>query len=279
MAPISGSFKNSPKATGYVPKDNTRNWGTGVDPGHDRADMPDLGTPPPVRHAKLLPPEYIEDYYDPERDEPPYFALKDQEPAHFDDPDQHDVETLPWGVPDNDRLRQISGRLHSIRRGAQWAYRTASMVDRDVTTRNVTERLQSLPPGGMPQQGGPITGGALRALRGFNSLPVNNPGSPDVSYSGNYTRQGWEISRWTNRRMGRRGISHTKRQLHVNVAATAIDTPPHPGPYSSPFASYGDFAVGMQRPAQRREPRPWDEDQVEDYSGEPDTGDFVVWGL
>lgn len=270
--PVSGSF-----AGRYRPSNNTRNWGTGVDPDHANPDLPDPGTPPSTRgrlQRSLAVPEYVESYYGTrEIIDPPSGTPWDQEPAEYDDPNQHRAQTLPWGVPDNNRLRMLSGRLHSQGKGAQWAYRKATMVMRDYTTVNESKRLQSLP--GVPQgTGGAISGQALRALRGFNSLAVNNPGSAEVNFSGNYVRQGWELSRWTNRRMPRRRITHEKRVLHLNLAAVAKDTPGQAGPYSSPFDNYGRFQVGTRAPAQRREPRAWDEDAVTDYS-QDDTSQYV----
>lgn len=274
MARLSGNLART--ATPTAPRDNSRNWGTGVDPGHETADVPDLGTPPPVPYIYREVPPHLQDFFDPEQAEPPYIPEIDQEPAHFDDPEQHNPPTLPRGVKDDDRLRQLSGRLHSVNKGAMRAY-SATKVDRDWTTRNETLREQSLP-GTDPAQGTGITGNALRALRGRNSLAVNNPGSPEVSFSGNYVRQGYELSRVTNRRMDRRGLTHTKRELHLNLATTAVDTPPHPGPYSSPFRSFADLSKGAQLPWMRREPRPWDEDAVSDGSAQPSER-LHSWGL
>lgn len=270
MARFTGNLAAS---TRPMPRDNTRNWGEGTDPRHDII-VPDLGQPAPVPHVKLEVPLFIEDMVDLSR-EPPYFPLDDQEPAEFDDKFQHDTATLPYGKPDNDRMRQLSGQLHSIKKQGHYPYMRATKVDRDVSTRNESLREQSLP---ASRQDGALSGFALRALRGFNSLPVNNPGDPDISYSGNYVRQGWDLSRVTNRLMRRRGISHFKRELHINVAQTAIDTPPHPGPYSSGFRNFGRWNVRAYLPSQRREPEPWDQDAVDDYSAE-ESSHYSSWGL
>lgn len=273
MARFSGNLAATRTANVPALPDNTRNWGEGVDARHGDPNIPDLGQPPPAPHVKLEVPPFIEDMVTLTR-EPPYFPLEDPEPAEFDDKFQHDVSTLPYGVPDNDRLRQMSGQLHGIRKGV-YPYLRTTKVARDFTTKNETRREQSLP--GLRQDGA-LSGFALRALRGFNSLPVNNPGSPDVSYSGNYVRQGWDISRITNRRMPRRGLTHVKRELHVNVAATAVDTPPHAGPYSSPFRNFGRWNVRAYMPSLRREPEPWDQDAADDYAQEQ-ASNYNSWGL
>lgn len=253
--------------------DNTRNWGEGVDPRHATSLTPDVGTPPPNPHVKQQVPYFIQDMVD-VTGEPPYWPDDDTETAQYDNVLQHDIPTLPYGVPDNDRLRQQSGILHSEKKRKSPS-RTATMVARDFTTENESRREQSLPGS---RQDGALTGFALRALRGYNSLPVNNPGDPDVSYSGNYVRQGWDLSRLTTRRMPRRGLTHAKRQLHVNVAQTAIDTPGHPGPYSSPFRNFGNFSMGAQRPGVRREPQPWDQDVADDFTTD-ESAHFNSWGL
>jgi len=270
MATYSGTFVRSRRPNF---DDNARNWGEGVDPRHGTSETPDLGTPPPVRHVKQEVPYYIEDMVDLSRT-PPYWADDDTETMPYDDQLQHDVPTLPYGVPDNDKLRSLSGQLHGTKKRVA-PYRRATMVDRDWTTKNETVREQSLP---ASRQDGTLSGFALRALRGRNSLAVNNPGDPDVSYSGNYVRQGWEISRWTQRRMPRKGLSHEKRQLLVNVADTAIDTPGHAGPYSSPFRNFGNFSMGAQKPGVRREPQPWDQDAADDFTTD-ETSNFNSWGL
>lgn len=274
-APITGSFKTSERYVGYPQADNARNWGEGVDPRHVDRTLPDQGTPPPAPVHRLEIPPFIEDQVDLSR-MPPAWPDADTETAPYDSPGQHDPATLPWGVRDDDRLRALSGRLHAAQ-ARVLPSQAATTVAWDFTTRNETLREQSLPPSSAAQ-GGPISGQALRALRGRNSLPVNNPGSPDISFSGNYVRQGWEISRITNRRMPRRGISHTKRELHLNLADTALERPGQPGPYTSGFGSFARLNVGPTRPAQRREPRPWDEDVVTDYEDAAAAG-YSSWGL
>jgi hypothetical protein len=276
---ISGTFAASARP---APRDNTRNWGEGADPRHSSIPMADEAFPRPVPVHRMEIPPFIEDQADPGRTAPAW-ADADTESGDFggtrmphETLAQHDVPTLPWGVRDNDRLRQLSGRLHDLQRRV-FPSQMATKVDRQHDERYSSPRLQSLPMSPMGTTG-PITGQALRALRGRNSLAVNNPGSPDVSYSGNYVRQGWDISRWTERRMPRRGLSHTKRELHLNLASTALDSPGKEGPYSSPFASFPRLNIGPMKPGARREPRPWDEDVVDDFTGDEYTG-YGNWGL
>ena len=280
---ISGSFKTSARYIGYRPdvRGNARNWGTGVDPDHTGRDEIPHGFPAPAPVARLEVPPFIEDMFDVSR-QPPSWPDADTEsgdmagsrPVH-ESLAQHDVATLPWGVKDNDRLRQMSGAAHSAKKRVA-PYRMATKTARGFQDTFESARLQSLPQTPMGT-GGVITGQALRALRGRNSLAVNNPGVEDGPDTGNYVRQGWDLSRWTDRKMRRRGITHTKRELHVNVAETGVDSPGMPGPYTSPFSSFGSLKVGTAKPAVRREPRPWDEDVATDYTS--DTGAQFVGGF
>lgn len=279
---ISGTWQASARAQTYRPGDTTRNWGEGVDPRHGVRPAVDASYPRPAPVHRLEIPPFIEDQVDPNRT-PPAWPDDDTESGDYGGSRpphqtlaQHEGPALPWGVKDTWRLRQLSGVLHSRQR-RRFPSQSATKVDRDFTTRNQTVREQSLPPSAAAQ-GGPISGQALRALRGFNSLPVNNPGDPDVSFSGNYVRQGWNISRWTDRRMPRRGLTHTKRELHLNLADVALNVPGKEGPYTSPFDSYPRLSVGPLRPGVRREPRPWDEDVADDFTDDGGTYGFVPVG-
>lgn len=269
---ISGSFRTSARYVGYRPdvRGTARNWGVGVDPDHGDREIPHgFPAPPPVHRLEI--PPFIEDMFDVSR-MPPSWPDADTEsgdmagtrPVH-ESLAQHDVPTLPWGVRDTDRLRQLSGQAHSAKK-RRYPYEIATKVDRQFDERYESTREQSLPQTPMGTGGG-LTGQALRALRGRNSLAVNNPGGEDGPDTGNYVRQGWDLGRWTNRTMRRRGLTHTKRELHVNVAETGVDSPGMPGPYTSPFSSFGSLRVGTARPGVRREPRPWDEDVATDFTG------------
>lgn len=281
--PISGTWRQSPRYAGYRPdvRGTARNWGTGVDPDHGDRTMPHGHPPPPPVH-RLQPPPFIEDMFNVSR-QPPSWPDADTESGDYrgyarveDSLAQHDVPTLPWGVRDDDRLRRMSDAAHSAQKRILPS-QMATKVARGVRDRIESVRLQSLPQTPMGT-GGVITGQALRSLRGRNSLVVNNPGTEDgPSGSGNYVRQGWELSRWTDRPMRRRGLSHTKRVLHVNTAEVGADAPGLPGPYASPFPQWGSLRVGTARPGVRREPRPWDEDVATDFT--EDTAAQFVGGF
>jgi hypothetical protein len=256
--------------------DNTRNWGEGVDPRHENQSYTaDYGFPPPEPVVKLRVPSWVEDDMVFIHREPPYFADADTETAQYDDEQQHNTPTLPRGAPDDDKSRQLSGMIHGQQRRI-FPYQMSIRVDRDYTTKNETVRNQSLPGS---RQDGPLTGFALRAVRGRNSLPVNNPGNPDISFSGNYVRQGWDLYRFTERRMPLRNFRHDKRPIDANLAATAVSKPGRPGPYSSPFPSSPRLNVGAYRPAQRREPGQWDADSVVDYAEDENPEIPLSWGL
>lgn len=276
---ISGSFKTSERYVGYRSnaQGNARNWGTGVDPDHaDRTLVPGFPEPAPVHRLEV--PPFIEDMFDVSR-QPPYYGDADTETASYNGTKytyeslaQHEGPSLPWGVKDNDHLRQLSGAVHNAQK-RRLPSQMATKVARGFMDRVEALRLQSLPQTPMGT-GGVITGQALRSLRGRNSLAVNNPGTEDGPDTGNYVRQGWDLSRYSDRSMKRRGITHTKRELHVNVAETGVDSPGMPGPYTSPFSSFGSLKVGTAKPGVRREPRPWDEDVSTDFTTDT-TSQFV----
>lgn len=278
--PISGSWKASPRATGaYVDRVGgyRRNWGVSVDPDHNRSDLPDPGFPapvPPPPGTRTWVPPFIEDFFDPEGDPLPYFPAAEQEPAG------HDVPYAPsGGVRPGTPADRVAGLLHERYRGADTS-RDRPMVARQWDERYVTEMRTSLP--ATPQgTSGSLTGQALRALRGRNSLAVNNPGDPAINFSGNYVRQGNEIYRWTHRRMPYNTITPTMRVLHGNWAAAPQETTPVASPYTSylPGGRGLTQGVGPQTPFMRREPRPWDEDAVRDGSEETGDPDYVTWGL
>lgn len=271
---ISGSFKAS---SGYdVEAGRTReNWGTGVDPGHENPNLPDPGTPPPANPATVPEvPDYVEDYW--RLDDPPDYPPADQEPAGHEG-----IATAAWGTPDMES-QAANNRARLVSRGADNT-RGATMVSRDWTQTYQAERAQSLPPaGGDPSWDGE----ARRALRGFNALAINNPGSPEVNGSGDYIRQGYELNWWTNRVVRRTGLTHTRRPIQLNLATVAKETQPlAPGdysPYSSPYVSRARVVSGISTPVQRREPRPWDEDVTVDAAAganADDADDYFSGGL
>lgn len=276
----SGRFRKSvaPDYSGTHP--SRLNWGTGADPGHANPNWgSDQGFPALKNPSLPETPEHVEDSFDPESAESPYFMPTDREPRGHDGYGPAPSRFDPYREIANDNAR------HEANYGAELK-NTQPMVARDVTQTYGSPRTQSLPPSqGDGDQG--LTGQALRALRGHNALAENNPGSPEVNFSGDYTRQGWEISRLADRRMPRRRLTHTKRDLHLNLAATAAETKPQSGanysPYSSAFlGGIGQVVSGISSPMQRREPRPWDETAVTDGTEDSygyDTDQYSAWGL
>lgn len=275
--PLAGGWARSPAATGaYVDRIGgyRRNWGVGVDPDHERSDTPDPGFPAAVPHAgpPTWVPPFIEDFYDPEGDPLPYFPLVEQEPPG------HDVPNVPNGGVPARLADEQANAARSVYRGADTS-RGRPMVARQWDERYGSELRPSF---GQTPQGttGPLEGQALRALRGRNSLPINNPGDPAVNFSGNYVRSGREQYRTTDRKMPYNQITPTMRVLHLNVAAGERPTTPIESPYTSYLpGGVGDMPVGPQTPYMRREPRPWDEDAVRDGTEDSEPDEYQSWGL
>lgn len=281
---ISGGWKKSAAAVNgeeFRSFQSRDNWGDGVDPRHEVATPhgvpsdvdPYVGVP---EFSESVPP-YIEDQFNISR-EPPYFPPDDMEP------DGHDgIGTAPnGGVFDDMRAQEQANYARSIQRSV--INDRGPLIGRSFTQTYETERRPSFE---ASKRDMPAPGQATRALRGRNSLALNNPGSPDVNFSGNYTRAGTEIYRWANRWMPRRGLTHTKRQLHLNLAAVAMPSAGPTGdaytPYTSPFdGRVGSLVPKRQSPMQRREPRPWDEDITSDGTDEnlpDDVTQYRSWGL
>lgn len=273
-----GNYVNT-NAVDTVGHPSRLNWGTGVDPGHADSNWGnDQGFPalknPPLPETPI----HIEDNFDPETAEAQQIPYQDREPSGHDG--------LHGGPRNSGNLYDVianSAVKHEDDRGATLK-NSADMVMRSITQTFSSPREQSLPP--TKSGGSGFSGQALRALQGFNSLAENNPGNPEVNFSGDYIRQGYEMSRLSDRRMPRRALRHTKRDLHLNLASTARETKPQTGdnysPYSSPFnGAVGRVVSGISQPMQRREPRPWDEDVTTDGSDEyySDTSQMNAWGL
>jgi hypothetical protein len=256
------------------------NWGTGVDSGHANPQWgSDQGFPSLKNPSLPETPEHVEDNFDPETAESPQIPFQDREPSGHDG-----LGTPPFNRGNPYDVIASDTAKHEDDRGATLK-NSQPMVMRGVDQTFGTPREPSLPPSQSDGDSG-VSGQALRALRGFNSLAENNPGNPEVNFSGDYTRQGYEISRVTPRTMRRRTLRHTKRQLFLNLAQTALETKPQTGanysPYSSPYnGAIGRVASGISKPMQRREPRPWDQDAVTDGSDEyyQDTSQMNAWGL
>lgn len=281
---ITGSWKTSPAATdgedqrNHSPRDN---WGDGVDPRHnvapDHNTWSDVGFPGPVVppfHQEV--PIQIEDSYN-------ITYIPPTMPAQTDEPNNHDgVATAPWGVGDW-RAQQANNAARSVDHGMPRMFQTRETVMRGVTQSYDFGRGQSLPASTSDTQQG---GQAGRAIRGKNSLKANNPGDPTVNGSGNYTRQGWDLHHWTNRWMPRKTMTHTRRMLHLNLAATAKPAAAATGASYSPYVSPFDGRVtqglnqGVMSPMARREPEVYNESAITDGTADvTTTPGFMTWGL
>jgi len=286
---ITGAWKNSPAATlgedsrTFVPRDN---WGEGADPRHGVRTPHDVWSDTPWQDADPTGPKFQEEIPEELEDQYNVAYLPPTLPSPLDgEPKGHDgIATAPWGVGPW-RSQDTNNEARSQNFGMPRFFQTRELIGRGVTQTYDRQRTQSLPPS--RNNGGDAQGGgqALRAMRGKNSLAVNNPGSAEVNGSGNYIRQGWEQNAFTNRWMPRRTIAHTKRFLHLNLAAVAKPSAAPQGDQYSPYTSPFDGRVtsmshnGM-RNMTRREPRQWDEDTVTDGSDQgDDTWQYNSWGL
>lgn len=280
---ITGSWKNSPAATGGENQRNFQprnNWGDGADARHDSRtghdQWSDIGFPGPVVppfHEEV--PIQIEDQFNISQQMPQY-------PAPFEEPKGHDgIATAPWGVNEF-RSQEANNAARSVDRGMPKFFQTREMVGRSVTQTFDSQRQQSLDYNPNDKV---ADGQSTRALRGKNALNLNNPGSEDAAGSGNYRRRGWEQVRFTNRWMPRRTMTHTKRALHLNLAAIAKPSAASEGdsysPYDSPFdGRVTSMNVGTQAPMARREPTAWDDTAVTDGTDQTnDNYQFNSWGL
>lgn len=254
------------------------NWGTTADPGHAQPTWgKDQGFPALKDFRKGVTPENVEDKYNPSGvNADPNILPPDHEPKG------HDGVGAPSRTSNTyDNIRSDTAK-HSISLGAMMLNQ-ATIVMRSITARFGSPLVESLGPQ-TDDASASSTGEARRALRGFNSLAENNPGSPYENYSGNYIRQGRELIRINDRSMPTRTLTHTYRPVYLNVAKTANETTSPQGTsysvYSSPYTSVAALNVGTQRPMQRREPRNWDESAVTDGSEyAADTSQFASWGM
>lgn len=256
------------------------NWGTTADPGHAIPTWgSDQGVPALKQFRKGVTPENVEDHYNPSGvNADPSILPPEREPGG------HQATGTPSRTSNEyDNIRSDTQR-HSIDLGAM-LLNSATIVMRSVTARFGSPLVQSLPPQS-DDDSATSTGEARRALRGFNSLAENNPGSPTENYSGNYIRQGRELIRINDRSMPTRTLTHTYRPVYLNVATTANETTSPLGTsysvYSSPYTSVASLNAGTQRPMARREPRMWDQSAVTDGSEDSyaaDASQFVSWGM
>lgn len=275
---FSGNFvRTTTVNTNFQPREN---WGTTADPGHSVSTWgTDQGFPSLKRPRVGTVPVGVEDQYNPTGvNADPNTIAPEREPRGHDG-----VGAPPRTSNRYDEIRSDT-RRHEDNFGATLK-NTAQMVMRSVTQTFGSPLLHSLPVA-TDDASATATGDARRALRGKNALAENNPGSPTTNFSGNYTRQGRQLFRFTDRRMSRRTLTHHQRPIYLNVASTAHVTKSPQGvnysPYGSPYNSVASLNVGTARPMQRREPRPWDESAVTDGSENSyadDTSQMRSWGL
>lgn len=280
---ITGNWKNSPAATGG---ENTRNfqprnnWGDGADPRHDtrtgHGQWSDVGFPGPIVppfHEEV--PIQIEDHFNLSQQLPTF-------PPAFEEPAGHGgVASAPWGVNEF-RSQETNNAARSVNRGMVKFFQTRELTGRGSTQTYDSQRQQSLDYNPNDKV---ADGQSMRALRGKNGLNLNNPGNAESPGSGNYRRRGWEQNRFTNRWMPRKTLTHSKRALHLNLAAVAKPSAGYEGdsysPYSSPFdGRVTSMNVGTQAPMARREPTAWDDSAVSDGSDQSsDSYQYNSWGL
>lgn len=200
-------------------------------------------------------------------DAPP--GLVDQEPI------THDAELGPAGAGRSYRGNRDAGNAARSRDRNAGRARLLRRQELDEGTRE-TERLEVLPS---------QDAGRVRAFRGDNSLPDNNP---DGDGAGGPVRNGLRVRRWYHRRIPQSGShwSHELRTIRVRLAESAGQRPPLEvgNRYSSPYAQIVNAKRRTQQgPMVRRSPRPWDETAATDGSEEADysaSGQGLTgWGL
>lgn len=265
-------------ATVVSKRDTRTNWGTGVDPDHAQGRWgSDQGTPTPTTPPGNPVPDAVIDRYNPVGvNANPSLAPFEHEPKGHEGTGQPPRSHNRYDEIASDTTRHDENFGAMLRRTVEVTMRSISQVFGN-------PRVESLPP--YPNDGtATATGEAARALRGRNSLALNNPGNPEINFSGDYIRQGMEIVRINDRSMPRQPLTHDFRPIYLNVASTANVTQGPNGenysPYSSPYASVADVSMGTSRPMARREPRMWDETVVTDGTeGGYRTSEFSSWGL
>ncbi len=273
----SGNLVRTTANTNFKPREN---WGTTADPGHSQRGWgEDQGFPSLKQFRTGTVPAGLEDSYNPTgTNADPYVLPAEREPRGHESPGSPSRTSNEY-----DNIRSDTQR-HSIDLGATLK-NTATIVMRSVTAVFGSPLVPSLPQS-TDDASASSSGEARRALRGFNSLALNNPGSPTENYSGNYFRQGRELVRINDRSMPTKTLTHTFRPVYLNVATTAKETTSPQGGsysiYSSPYKSVAAIQAGALSPMQRREPRAWDESAVTDGSEDSyaaDTSQFNAWGL
>jgi hypothetical protein len=272
---IRGTFKRN------IPVNSNRptrlNWGQSADSRHSSsATGNDHGFPAPTNAPIKLVPANLIDGYDPEGINAKYTQPSEREPSGHGGTGKPPRSANPY------EQQRADGARHQENFGATLK-NTAAMVMRSITQTFGSPLVESLPPA--PDDTASLTGGARRALRGFNGYALNNPGDPLVNGSGNYVRRGRELFRLTDRSMKPVSLSHTKRPIYINLAQSALVTQGPSGrqysPNTSPYTSVGQFRAGTEKPMLRREPPMWDQSAVSDGSESlaSDSSQYLSWGL
>lgn len=190
------------------------------------------------------------------------------------DPQTHDAgEPMPYGA----------GRSYAGNRAAANAARS---VDRNAAQSRLTRPLEAddgVRSGTESHGGTALDIGQVRALRGDNSLPLNNP---DGDGAGGPMRQGTRVQRWYTRRIRQRGQwRHDYRPARGRLAGQAVNSPAlaTSNRNTSPFGTLDSARYRTQSaPSLRRTPRPWTEDVTSDGGPDPVSAagqGLTGWGL
>jgi hypothetical protein len=215
-------------------------------PGRD--DVIGSRPPYPAPHA-LVPPTVIMDdgmSYDSVLEFQAPAGTIDQEPTEDHSPGDGGGSQTSY-----EAARATGNRLRSVDRNAGRS-RLTRRLEVDGGQRE-TKRLQVDPSGDI---------GTVRAMRGKNSLPENNPDG---------YRVGQRVQRWYQRPIPMHYRHHELRVVRTKLADSSRQNFPPAGNnrYSSPFANIVSGRKRTQQgPVQRRTPRPWDELAVADTSAE-----------
>ena len=184
-------------------------------------------------------------------------GLIDQEPA-----DDHDPGGGGGSQTSYEAARATGNRLRSVD-NMSGPSRLTRRLETDGGQRD-TRRFQVDPSGDE---------GTVRALRGDNSLAVNNPDG---------YRVGYRVQRWYERRIPMHYRRYELRVVRNKLADTARQSPPlaQGNRYASPFATVVSGRKRTQQgPVQRRTPRPWDELAVADGTETDQDSSAAAQGL
>lgn len=184
----------------------------------------------------------------------------------------HDIGTVSGGIIGSKAkyARYSANLARQDDRGAAAEELWSSPRLRNNDATYLTKRLEVA-----PSDDGSRTG----ALRGRNSLTVNNPDG---------FRNGFRTQRFVDRRIWQRRRTHDIRGIRDHLAAAPLVSPPLPGNgnrYTSPYST-GIFSRtrSMNSPMSRRVPERWDQPMSVDNTEAGDEIDYAAagyqsWGL